>query len=172
LPAPLVDEAGKGLLITRPDGRRFMKLAGLDIGDKTIGVAVSDDLLITAQSRMTIKRSTLKEDIDNLIEFFIAESVKIIVIGLPKNLDNTIGPQAQKVISFSKNLEKKLKYSERTKHLDIAVELFDERLTTKLAEIPLMEADMSRKRRKEVVDKLAAAIILQDYLELNRKKFI
>lgn len=149
-----------------------MRIAGLDIGDKTIGVAISDELFLTAQPRMTINRVSMKSDLDNLIEFFLEESVRIIVVGLPKNLDNTIGPQAEKVMNFVKQLDKKLTYSDRTKEIKFTIEYFDERLTTKMAEQPLLEADMSRKRRKQVIDKLAAGLILQGYLDLNRQKIL
>jgi putative holliday junction resolvase len=144
----------------------LMKILGLDVGDKTIGVAISDGLMLTAQGRTTVLRKNLKSDIDEIMEFIVTENITNVVVGLPRNLNDTIGPQGEKVMSFAKSLEKKIKYSDRTKGMDVKVEYFDERFTTKIADRVLIDADMSRKKRKDVVDKLAAVVILQGYLDL------
>ncbi|BEP28966.1 Holliday junction resolvase RuvX [Helicovermis profundi] len=142
-----------------------MKILGLDVGDSTIGVAITDDLLITAQGRETIFRESLKIDIDKLIEYIITENVNIIVVGLPKNMNGTIGMQGEKTISFVKKLEKKIKFSIRTKDKDVKIEYWDERLTSKAAEKTLINANVRRDKRKKVIDKLAAVYILQGFVD-------
>lgn len=147
------------------NGKVKMKILGLDVGDSTIGVAITDDLLITAQGRETIFRESLKIDIDKLIEYIITENVNIIVVGLPKNMNGTIGMQGEKTISFVKKLEKKIKFSIRTKDKDVKIEYWDERLTSKAAEKTLINANVRRDKRKKVIDKLAAVYILQGFVD-------
>jgi putative Holliday junction resolvase len=144
------------------------KIMGLDVGDKTIGVAMSDGLLMTAQGRTTIIRESIKKDIDQLIDFIIEDNVDRIVIGLPKNMNNTIGPQAEKTLDFVKKLQKKIKYSDRLENREIECIMWDERLTSVAAERSMLEADMSRAKRKKIIDKLAAVYILQGYLDSIR----
>lgn len=141
-----------------------MRIMGLDVGDRTIGVAISDALLITAQGKETIFRQSLKQDIDRLIELINEYEVTKIVSGLPYNMNGTLGPQGEKTKSFMEKLEKKLTYSDRIKH-KIDIEYWDERMTTLSATRMLIDADMRREKRKEVVDKLAATLILQGYLD-------
>ena len=141
-----------------------MRIMGLDVGDRTIGVAISDALLITAQGKETIFRQSLKQDIDRLIELINEYEVTKIVSGLPYNMNGTLGPQGEKTKSFMEKLEKKLTYSGRIKH-KIDIEYWDERMTTLSATRMLIDADMRREKRKEVVDKLAATLILQGYLD-------
>lgn len=141
-----------------------MRIMGLDVGDRTIGVAISDALLITAQGKETIFRQSLKQDIDRLIELINEFEVTKIVSGLPYNMNGTLGPQGEKTKSFMEKLEKKLTYSDRIKH-KIDIEYWDERMTTLSATRMLIDADMRREKRKEVVDKLAATLILQGYLD-------
>ena len=117
---------------------------GLDVGDRTIGVEISDPFLLTAQSLMTIKKK---------------HNVGTVVIGLPKNMNNTIGPQAKKVKTFVKELRK---------HTDLYIEYVDERLTTVSATRVLIEQNVSRKKRKDVIDSVAATYILQTYLDMGR----
>ena len=138
---------------------------GLDVGDKTIGIAVSDGLGITAQGVTTLLRENTKADITALIELIIEWDVNVLVVGLPKNMNNTEGPQAEKVRAFMKQVDKKLKYSDRLSGRDVTIEFWDERLSTKLVERTLIEADVSRKKRKKVIDKLAAVNILQGFME-------
>lgn len=132
------------------------RLLGLDVGDKTIGVAVSDPLGLTAQGVKTIRRIGIKKDIQEMINIIEEYKVSKLVVGLPKNMNNTLGPQGEKVIKFIDKLKEK-----------IGVEIIyqDERLTTVSAHRTLIQADVSRKKRKKVVDKVAAVYILQTYLD-------
>lgn len=132
------------------------RILGLDVGDKTIGVAVSDLLQITAQGVTTIRREGKKKDFLELKELIDEYNIKRIVVGLPKNMDGTIGPQGEKVIDFAKKVENKFK---------IEIIYIDERLTTVSAERILIEGDVSREKRKKVIDKVAATYILQFYLD-------
>lgn len=136
------------------------RLMGLDVGDKTIGVAVSDLLMITAQGVTTIKRTNIKNDINELIKLIEEYQVTKIVAGLPKMLDGTVGIQGEKVLSFIE----KLKH-----YVELPIEFEDERFTTAISERMLIDADVRRKKRKEVIDKLAAVHILSGYMQ--RKKF-
>lgn len=144
-----------------------MRIMGLDVGDKTIGIAISDALKITAQGKETLFRQSLKTDIDQLIEWINNYEVVKIVVGLPLNMNGTLGPQGEKTKSFVDKLEKKLKHSTRISR-DIEIEYWDERMTTMSANRMLIEADMRRDKRKQVVDTVAAALILQSYLDGNR----
>ena len=142
-----------------------MRYIGLDVGDATIGVALSDQLHLIASGKSTIRRKSLKDDIDKLVDIIAREDVGYIVIGMPKNMNGTIGPQGEKTLAFSQKLEKKLRYSDRIKNRDIEIIFWDERLTTVAAERMLIEADVSRAKRKNVVDTVAASLILQGYLD-------
>lgn len=133
-----------------------MRIMGLDVGDKTIGVAISDPLGFTAQGITTIKRKNEKVDIMEVEKLCKEYSVENIVVGLPKNMNGTIGPQGEKVINFSEKLKK---------NLDLPIEFWDERLTTVAAHKAMLEADLSRAKRKKLVDKIAATYILQGYLD-------
>ncbi len=139
-----------------------MKKIGLDVGDKTIGVAISDALNITAQGITTIERIGIKKDTSKVIDYIKEYDCDTVIIGLPLKLDGSDSPQTEKVREFRTKLENKLR-AERLK--DVSIEYYDERLTTVMAERVLIEADLSRKRRKEVIDKQAAVIILQSYLD-------
>lgn len=136
------------------------RILGLDIGDKTIGVAISDLLQITAQGITTIRRIGKKKDLDALKDIIEEYNVKTIVVGLPKNMDGTIGTQGEKVMNFAKDIENK--FGLKTIYID-------ERLTTVSAERILIEADVSRKNRKKLIDKVAATYILQFHLDSLRK---
>lgn len=132
------------------------RILGLDIGDRWIGVAVSDPLGITAQGLTTIKRENKKKDyakIEALIEEY---GVKKVVVGLPKNMNNTIGPQGEKVIKFAEKIKNKFK---------VEIIYIDERLTSMSAERILIEGDVRRENRKKYIDKIAASYILQTYLD-------
>lgn len=133
------------------------RILGLDLGDKTIGVALSDELKWTAQGLITLRREGKKKDIPAILELVKIHEVEEIVLGLPKNMDNSLGEQAEKVLKFSRMLEGRLK--------SVKITLWDERLTTSAAERTLLEANVSRKKRKKVVDTLAATLILQAYLD-------
>ena len=133
----------------------------LDVGDRTIGIAVSDPLFIMAEGHSTIFRESLEKDLDSLKEIIIKENIIKIVVGLPKNMNNTVGPQGEKVLNFVDDLKKYLLEN----NFDIEIVLQDERLTTVSAERILIEGNMSRKKRKKVIDKVAATYILQSYLD-------
>lgn len=141
------------------------KKMALDVGDKTIGVAVSDPLLITAQGIMTIERVGIKKDTTKVMELLKEHDCDTVVVGLPKKLDGTDSIQTEKVYEFKERLENKLRSSGMS-HIQIVYQ--DERLTTVMAERVLIEADVSRRKRKDVIDKQAAVIILQSYLDTHK----
>lgn len=138
-----------------------MRYMGLDFGDKTIGIAISDDLGWTAQPKAVIRRRNLTDDFAILKEYIEKYDVQEIIVGLPINMDGTEGIRVKRTEEFVNFLRKKV---------DIPVQVWDERLTTKQAENILLEADLSRRRRKEVIDQIAASIILQNYLDAKYNK--
>lgn len=138
----------------------------LDFGSKTIGVALSDPLMLTAQGLEIIRRDeevAIKKSLIRLGEIIKEYSVTKIVLGYPKNMDNSIGERAEKTEYFKGKLERRFK---------LPVVLQDERLSTVAADKRLLEADISRKKRKEVIDKMAAVFILQGYLDGLKAKEI
>jgi putative Holliday junction resolvase len=135
------------------------RILGLDVGEKTIGVAVSDELGWTAQGLMTLKRENAQQDFAALNKLVETYEVEKVVVGLPKNMNNSIGAQAEKVIKFAKTLERKFP--------QIPVTFWDERLSTVAADNVLISADLSRKKRKRVINTLAAVFILQGYLDAH-----
>ena len=139
-----------------------MKKLALDVGDRTIGVAVSDALNIIAQGVTTIERVGIRKDAGKVMEYIKELDCDTVVIGLPRKLDGTDSPQTEKVYEFKTMLENKMKSSGMG---SVGIEFYDERLTTVMAEKVLIEADMSRGKRKKVIDKQAAVIILQSYLD-------
>ena len=134
-----------------------MKYLGLDLGTKTLGLAISNGTIATALK--TIRFDDLNDLIVKLEKVIAEEKVDLLVLGLPKNMNNTIGPRAEATIEFKEKLEK----------LNYKVVLQDERLSTVSAHNYMIEADLSRKKRKEKVDSLAATIILQAYLDKKGK---
>ena len=138
-----------------------MRTLGLDVGTKTVGVALSDELGITAQSLKVLRRRNLKEDVGQLAALVREHEVSRIVIGLPLNMDGTEGPRAAASRSFGQTLSDRLA---------LPVEYWDERLSTVAAERVLLEADLSRKKRKQVIDQLAAAYILQGWLDAQERE--
>ena len=141
--------------------KKIMKKLALDVGDKTIGVAVSDALNITAQGVTTIERVGIRKDSGKVMDYIREFGCDTVVIGLPKKLDGTDSPQTEKVYEFKTMLENKMRSSGMA---DVKIEFYDERLTTVMAEKVLIEADVSRGKRNKVIDKQAAVIILQGYL--------
>ncbi|MGI6145382.1 MAG: Holliday junction resolvase RuvX [Clostridia bacterium] len=133
-----------------------MRILGLDIGEKRIGLAVSDELGITAQGLKTLNRTKLEDDLHRLAELIREKEINKLVVGLPKNMNGTLGPQAERVKKFVDLL---------TKECPCEVVYWDERLTTIAAQRTLLEADVSRKKRRNSVDRLAAVLILQGYLD-------
>lgn len=141
-----------------------MRILSLDIGEKRIGIAMSDPLGITANGLMTLERVGVRKDCDKIIALIDEHKCEKVVIGLPLMLDGSFSPQTEKVREFARILKNKLKSSGRSK---IGLVYYDERFTTSIAERVLIDADLSRKKRKEVIDKQAATIILTDYLSSN-----
>jgi putative Holliday junction resolvase len=139
-----------------------MKVLGLDIGEKRIGIAISDELGYTAQGMRVLNRSGWEDDLKMLRELIQETEVTEVVVGLPKNMDGSLGESAEKVLFFAKKMEESI---------SVPVILWDERWTTAEATRLLVEADLSRAKRRKVVDKLAAVLILQGYLDsLERHK--
>lgn len=136
-----------------------LRILGIDLGDKTIGLAVSDPTGLLSQPVKTIRRMDIEHDMEAVKQAIGEYDVGRIVIGLPKNMNGSIGPQSEKILQFVELLK------EAT---GMEVVLWDERLTTVAAERALLEADLSRKKRKKVIDSVAASIILQGYLESQR----
>lgn len=150
------------------EGHRMMRKIGLDVGDKTVGIAISDPLCITAQGLMTLERVGIRKDTGKILDLVKEYECDTIVIGLNKKLNGTESVQTEKVYEFRTMLENKMR-STGMKGVEIVWQ--DERLTTVMAERVLIDADLSRKKRKEVIDKQAAVLILQSYLDtLSFKK--
>jgi len=135
---------------------RFGAVAGLDLGTKTIGVAVSDTLRSVASPLSTIRREKFTLDAEKLLKIVAEREIAGIVLGLPMNMDGTEGPRCQSTRAFARNLEKLT---------PLPIGFWDERLSTVAAERAMLEADMSRKRRAEVIDHVAAGFILQGALD-------
>ncbi len=135
---------------------RIGRLAGLDYGTKTIGVSISDTMQTISSGLETIKRTKFKNDAARLLEIIEEHEVKAFVIGLPLNMDGTEGPRVQSTKAFARNL---------ANITPLPLIFWDERMSTQAAERALLEADSSRKRRKEVIDKMAATYILQGALD-------
>jgi putative holliday junction resolvase len=135
------------------------RLLGLDLGEKTIGLALSDPLLTVATPMETLKRGKFSADATQLDIIISAQGVGGLVVGLPLNMDGSDGPSAQSARAFARNW---------AGHSEVPLVLWDERLSTRAVTRTLLEADASRKRRGEVVDRMAAAYILQGALERLR----
>lgn len=141
-----------------------MRIMGLDYGSKTVGVAMSDELLITAQVLETITRkdeNKLRKTYARIEEIAKEYQVEQIVLGYPKNMNNTLGERIKKTEEFKEALERRT---------GLPVILWDERLTTIAAEKSLMESDVRREHRKEYVDQVAASLILQGYLDRRKRE--
>jgi len=134
-------------------------LLGLDLGDRTIGVALSDRLLSVATPQETIRRRKFTLDAQRLLEIATARAVGGVILGLPRNMDGSEGPRCQSTRAFARNL---------ARLTDLPIGFWDERLSTVAAERALLEADTSRKRRSEVIDHVAASYILQGVLDRLR----
>ena len=142
-----------------------MRILGLDYGDKTIGIAVSDPLGWTAQGEEIIRRenpSEYKKSLKRLSELVEEYNPEAIVLGYPKNLDNSEGERCEKTKAFAERLEKRFP--------KIELVLWDERFSTIAAERALREADLSHEKRKSVIDKMAAVHILQGYWDRRKKE--
>lgn len=132
------------------------RLIGIDLGTKNVGLSLSDTGLVVASPLETMPRGRLKEDVATLRERLTRYDAGGIVIGLPRNMDGSEGPAAQAARAYARNLEREL---------GVPVTMWDERLSTTAVERALLDADMSRRRRGEVIDKMAASFILQGFLD-------
>lgn len=133
-----------------------VRLMGLDVGEKRIGVSISDPQGLIAQSLTVVRRTSLKADVQVIGELAREYGVEKIVVGLPRRMDGTLGPQALKAEEFARELERRL-------HLPTI--LWDERLTTAAAERLMIEAGVRREKRRERIDAVAATLLLQSYLD-------
>jgi putative Holliday junction resolvase len=134
---------------------------GIDLGEKNIGIAISDELGWTAQGLETVKRrGSIEKDLDKINAIVQQYQVEKIVVGLPRNMNGTTGVQGQKALDFADKIRR---------YLDLPVETWDERLSTVAAERLLINADVSRAKRRKVIDKLAASVILQGYLDARAR---
>lgn len=139
-----------------------LRMMGLDVGSKTVGVAVSDEMGWTAQGIETVSINEEKNmfGFDRIGEIIKEYGIEQIIVGLPKNMNNTIGPRGEASMAYAENLRRRFQ---------LPVQLWDERLSTMAAERVLLAADVSRKKRKKVIDKMAAAMILQSFLDSQQK---
>lgn len=138
-----------------------MRWMGLDIGQRRIGISLSDPTELFAQGYSVLQRCSIEQDVEALQGIIIKETVEGIVVGLPRNMNGTEGAMAEKVRLFSGKLVEKT-------HLPVI--FWDERLSTVSAERVLLEADLTRKKRKQKIDQVAAVFILQNYLDYQRRK--
>ena len=141
-----------------------MRIMGLDFGSKTVGVAISDPLLITAQGIEIIRRKSedkLRQTLARIEQLIVEYEVTEIVLGYPKNMNDSLGERVEKTLAFKEMLERRT---------GLSVQLWDERLTTVAADKAMMEAGIRREERKEHVDRIAAIFILQGYLDLLKNK--
>lgn len=136
-----------------------MKCLGLDLGTKTLGLAISDRLGMISSPYKTLKYNEMNSLINELISIIEAEKIDVLVLGLPKNMNNTLGSSAERVLEFKELLSNKT---------DKEIILIDERLTTMQAEKYLIESNMRRDNRKKVIDSVAASIILDSYLRRTK----
>ena len=141
-----------------------MRIMGLDFGSKTVGVAISDELLITAQGTEIIRRkeeNKLRQTLARIEELIVEYGVEEIVLGYPKNMNDTLGERVRLTEEFKEKLERRT---------GLSVALWDERLTTVAADRAMMEAGIRREHRKDYVDQIAATLILQGYLDLKGRQ--
>jgi putative Holliday junction resolvase len=138
-----------------------MRILALDVGTKTIGVAVSDELGISAHGVTTIKRTDLKRDLEALRKIIDEYNPSEILVGVPYNYDGTVSKRGEGILKFAEKIKNAF---------SLPVEYWDESFSTADAERMLLEADLSRKKRKRVIDKMAAVFILEGYLEKKRKE--
>ncbi|MVS98180.1 Holliday junction resolvase RuvX [Devosia marina] len=155
------------MLVDTPDNNPLSaipergKIMGLDLGTKTIGVAVSDGMRYSATPLETIKRTKFTQDAERIIELIDENQIVALILGLPLNMDGTEGPRVQSTRAFARNLAPKV---------NLPIAFWDERLSTSAVTRMMIEADLRRDRRAEVVDKLAASYILQGALDRLRPR--
>jgi len=137
-----------------------MRIMGIDFGTKRVGIALSDELFLTAQGMDSLYRSTLEKDLGELSRLAAEKDVSEIVVGLPLNMNGTYSAKTEEALAFSRALAGAVK---------VPVKTWDERLTSMQAERVLLEGDVSRAKRKKLSDRIAAQIILQSYLDARRR---
>lgn len=137
-----------------------MRYLGLDLGTKTLGIAITDKLGLIANPLKTLKFNSYEDILKPLDALITEEQVGEIALGLPKNMDNSLGFASKRSLEFKEFLES---------HFDIPINLVDERLSTVEAEHYLLDADMSRKKRKDIIDAVAASVILNTYIRMKGK---
>jgi len=137
-----------------------MRLLGLDVGDRFIGVALSDESATLASGLETLRRVGPRKDVKASASLVRTHDVSEVVFGLPKKLDGSLGPQAEKVLAFVESLRPALR--------GVSLVAWDERFTSVVANRTLLEADLSREERKAAVDKVSAILILQNYLDSRK----
>jgi len=133
-----------------------MRIMGLDVGKKRIGIAISDEMGWTAQGHSVLVRGKPKDDLQQLADLCAEYKIEKIVLGFPRNMNGTVGPKGEEIQEYGRELEE---------YLSLPLDYWDERLTTVAAQKVLLEANVSRQKRKGVIDKLAAVNILQGYLD-------
>lgn len=138
-----------------------MRKLGIDYGSKYIGLAISDRSNTVAHSKEVLTRTDLKKDLETIKDYIKKYEIDEIVVGMPTSLNGSQGPRAEKTQQFINFLNN---------HLDLKITEWDERFTTLIAEQSMLDADLSRRKRKKMVDKIAAALILQNYLDYLNKK--
>lgn len=138
-----------------------MRIMGLDVGDRRIGIALSDPMGWIAQGHSVLHRTSMEKDLRHLKQLCVEMEVEKLVVGFPRNMNGTIGPRAQQTEEFARQLKD---------YVNLPLEYWDERMTTQIAERVLIEADVSRRKRRQVIDKMAAISILQNYLDSLNKK--
>ncbi len=136
-----------------------MRIMGFDVGTKTIGVAISDESWLIAQPFCVIKRGSFSKDLEEILRLIEEHSIKMIIVGMPVNMNGTLGPRSEETQRFIDKIKDKV---------PVPVETWDERLSTAAVTRVLIEGDTSRAKRKTVVDKLAASYILQGYLDSRK----
>jgi putative Holliday junction resolvase len=146
---------------SKPSGEREGRLIGLDVGERRVGVAVSDQMNIMAIPECVIERTSLEEDLRTICDLAREKQAERVIVGLPLRLDGSHGQEAQRVTAFARKL------AERA---GIPVEMADERLSTKEAERGLISRDVKRRRRRKIIDKVAAQIILQTYMDARNAR--
>ncbi len=155
--------AGAARRVKAPAHARYTpdmaRILGLDVGDRRIGLALSDETATLATGLETLERVGPKKDPNAVVALAQRHEAAEIVVGLPRSLDGSLGPQALKVLEFAESLRARTR---------LPVHTWDERFTTRLAEQTLLEADVSRRRRRELVDQVAAVLILQSFLDARK----
>ena len=149
-----------------------MKVMAIDYGDVRIGLAISDMLGKMAFPYETYKSVSNKEDVAHIVDVILSEEVSRVVLGNPVNMNGTLGPRHELTVKFKERLEKKLRYTDKLDR-NVEVILWDERLSSVSADRALIGLDVSREGRKQVIDKVAASIFLQSYLDyMNRGRIV